>query len=128
MICWWVTPSPAFVEEMHELAITQSMFNLVLDEANKAKAKKVKKVNLVIGEMSGVVDDCVQFYFELFSKDTIAEKAELSFKKVPIQAQCKDCGEVFVLKEFDWACPRCHNSNIEIKTGNELYIDSIEVE
>jgi len=113
---------------MHELSITQSLLDLVLDEANKAKAAKVKKISLVIGEMSGIVDDCVQFYFELISKDTIANEATLSFKKVPVEAHCRNCGEVFTPKEFDWSCPHCHNTSIEIKTGNELYVESIEVE
>lgn len=113
---------------MHELAITQSMFNLVIDEANKAKASKVKKVNLVIGEMTGVVNDSVQFYFELISKGSIAEGAVLSFKREPIQVKCRNCGETFIPEEFDWSCPRCHNSNVDLKTGNELFVDSIEVE
>jgi len=113
---------------MHELSITQSMVDLVLDEARKAEAARVKKISLVIGEMSGIVDDCVQFYFELISKDTIASEATLSFKKVPVEAHCRNCGEVFTPEEFDWSCPRCHNTSIEIKTGNELYVESIEVE
>ncbi|GAI95109.1 unnamed protein product, partial [marine sediment metagenome] len=56
---------------MHELAITQSMFDLVLEQAKKAGAKKVGKINLVIGGMTGVVGDCVQFYFDFISKGTL---------------------------------------------------------
>jgi len=104
------------------------MFDIVIAEANKAKAQKVKKVNVVIGEMTGVVEDCVQFYFELLGKDTIAEGAIVSFQKVPVEAKCRNCDKTFTPKEFDWSCPHCHNTNIEIKTGNELYLDSIEEE
>ncbi len=68
---------------MHELTITQSMFDLVLEQAKKAEAKKVGKINLVIGEMTGVVGDCVQFYFDFISKGTLAEGAALSFVMVP---------------------------------------------
>lgn len=114
--------------KMHELAITQSMLDLVLKEAKKAGGKTVGKVNLVIGEMSGVVDECVKFYFELLSKDTIAMGAALSFKRVPMQARCRNCGELFIPKEFDWSCPSCQNSQMEIVAGNELYIETIEVE
>lgn len=113
---------------MHELSITQSMLDLVLEEAKKVKAERVGKINLVIGEMSSVVDECVEFYFEFLSKDTIASKATLSFKTVPIQARCHNCEELFVPKEFDWSCPRCQSSSLEIMTGNELYVESIEVE
>ena len=113
---------------MHELAVTQSMLDIALEKAKAAHAARVTGINLVIGEMSGVVDQCVEFYFEFLSKDTIANKAILSFRKVPIQAHCRNCGELFIPKEFDWSCPRCQNSRAEIVAGNELYIESIEVE
>ena len=113
---------------MHELSITQGIFDLVIDEANKAGARKVQKINLVVGEMSGIVDDCVEFYFEILSKDSIAEGAVLSFQKVPIKAHCRDCGREFTLKEFDWACPYCQSDGIEITAGKELFVESIEVE
>ena len=113
---------------MHELSITQSMLELVLEEAKKVKAERVGKINLVIGEMSGIVDQCVEFYFEFLSKDTMANGAALSFHKVATQARCSGCGQLFTLKEFDWTCPKCRDSSTEIVAGNELYIDSIEVE
>ena len=113
---------------MHELAITQSMLELVLGEAAKAETGKVQKINLTIGQMSGVVGECVESYFEFLSKDTIAEGAILSFNKIPMQAQCSACNKFFVPKEPNWSCPDCHNRQIEIIAGNELYVESIEVE
>ena len=113
---------------MHELSITQSMLDLVLEEAKKVGAKRVGKVNLVIGEMSGIVGECVEFYFEFLSQDTIAHGATLSFKKTPTKARCRNCGELFIPKEFDWSCPRCQDSSTEIIAGKELYVESIEVE
>ncbi len=113
---------------MHELAITQSMFDLVLEEAGKAGAKKVEKINLVIGEMTGVTSDCVQFYFDFISQGTLAEGAALSFVMVPSKAQCQGCDKLFELKEFDWACPYCGGSSLQIVAGKELFVESIEVE
>jgi len=112
---------------MHELSITQSMLDLVLEEAKKVKAERVEKINLVIGEMSGIVDQCVEFYFDFLSKDTIADGAILSFRKVPMQVHCGNCGETFIPKEFDWTCPKCQGSGSEIVAGKELYVESIEV-
>jgi hydrogenase nickel incorporation protein HypA/HybF len=113
---------------MHELAITQSMLNLVLEQAEKAGAKEVGKINLVVGEMTGVVGECVQFYFDFLSRGTIAEGAALAIKTVSTQAQCWHCRKLFELKEFDWTCPNCHSNNIEIVAGKELLVESIEVE
>jgi len=113
---------------MHELSITESMLDIVLDQAQKNGAERVQAINLVIGEMSGVVDDCVRFYFDFLVKGTIAEGATLSFTRVPARARCRNCGRVFKLKEFDWSCPDCGQDSIEITAGKELFVESIEVE
>jgi len=113
---------------MHELAITQSMLNLILEQAEKAGAGKVGKINLVIGEMTGVVARSVGFYFEFLAKGTPAEGAALNFKITPTTARCRDCDKEFKLGEFDWTCPHCQSNNMEIIGGKELFVESIEVE
>ena len=113
---------------MHELSITQNMLDLVLEQADKADAKVVGKINLVLGEMTGVVDRAVQFYFDFLSQGTLAEGATLSFKVIPTTARCRNCGKDFRLGEFDWTCPHCKDNNIEIVGGKELFVESIEVE
>jgi len=113
---------------MHEFAITQSMLDLVLEQAKKAGAREVGKINLIIGEMCGVVEEPVRFYFGFLSKGTIAERATLSFTMVPATARCRRCGKVFELGEFEWACPDCGGDGLEITGGKELCVESIEVE
>jgi len=113
---------------MHEMAVTMSMLDLVLKEAAKAGARRVVAVNVVLGEMTGVVDRCVQTNFELMSRDTPAEGAVLSFRNVPKQARCRKCEHVFQPADICWACPKCQSVELEIIAGNELYVESIEVE
>lgn len=113
---------------MHEMAITQSMLDLVLEEAAKAGAGKVLTVNVVIGEMTGVVDDCLRTYFDLLSPGTPAEGAVLSVQNVPRQARCRDCAHVFHPSGIDWRCPQCRSFKLEIIAGNELHVESMEVE
>lgn len=113
---------------MHEMAVTRSMLDLVLEEAAKSGGGRVTMINIVLGEMSGVVDRCVLFYFDYMSKDTPAEGAELSFRKVANQARCRQCGNTFSPRDIFWSCDKCHSIEIEVTAGNELYIESIEVE
>lgn len=113
---------------MHELSITQSMFDLVMQHAEQAEAKKVRKINLVIGEMTGVVGDCVDFYLGFLSRGTIAEGAVLSVETVPVKVTCRDCGETFELEELSWTCPGCGGNSLQIIAGKELFVESIEVE
>jgi len=104
------------------------MLDLVLEQAEKAGAREVGGINVVIGEMTGIVEECVKFYFDFLSKETLAEGAALSFTVVPTMAQCRGCDSLFELKEFDWACPYCQGNNMEIVAGKELFVESIEVE
>jgi hydrogenase nickel incorporation protein HypA/HybF len=112
---------------MHELSITQTLLDLVLEQAKENEAQRVEQIHLVIGEMTGVVDDCVRFYFELLSKGTVAEGAGLSMRRIPATARCRECGERFSFKEFEWICPRCGAARLEIIEGKELYLESLEV-
>jgi len=113
---------------MHELSITQSILSIALEKANAVQAKRVTKINLTIGELSGIVDECVQFYFDFFSQDTIAAEANLCFHQPPIQLRCRNCATTFSPNNLDWACPDCQEQKIEIISGRECYVDSIEVE
>ena len=113
---------------MHEMAITMSMLDLVLEEAAKAGASRVVTVKVVLGEMTGVVDYCVQTNFDFMSKNTPAEGAALSFRNVAKQARCRKCAHIFRPADICWACPKCQSTEFELITGNELYVESIEVE
>ena len=113
---------------MHELSITQSMLDLVLKQAKEAGAKEVEKINLVIGEMTGIGDESVRFYFNLLNKGTIAEGASLSFKTVATTARCRSCDNAFRFQESGWTCPACGNNDLEIIGGRELSVESIDVE
>jgi hydrogenase nickel incorporation protein HypA/HybF len=113
---------------VHELSITQSMMDIVLDQAKAADAKKVTRINVVIGELSGVVSDCVQFYFDFLKKGNVTEEATLEFKLVPIELRCRDCQAVFNPNGSSWVCPKCNGSGLEVVHGQESYVESIEVE
>lgn len=113
---------------MHELAVTQSMLNLALEHAERAGAGRITRINLVIGELSGIVDDCVQFYFDFVSKGTPAEGAQLAFERLPAWLSCRACGHEFALRNGDWTCPVCQALGGEFIAGRECYMESIEVE
>jgi len=113
---------------MHELGITENIVNIALAKAGEAQASKINQINLVIGEMSGVVADCIQFYFDSLSRDTIVQGAVLHFDLVPAQLRCRNCSTIFTPKDTLWSCPKCRDRSVEISKGRELYIESIEVE
>ncbi len=113
---------------MHEQSIVESLLALALENAEKAQASRILKINLVVGELSGVVDEAVEFYFSFLSKGTIAEHASLYFQHVPMKIRCRDCDTIFTPKNMDLQCPNCKSHKVEITGGRELYMESLEVE
>ena len=113
---------------MHEFSITQSILSIALEKANAVNASKIAKVNLVLGELSGIVDDCVEFYFSFLTKDTIAAQASLSFRHPPTRLRCRNCATVFLPDNPIWVCPNCHAQTVEIISGRECFVESIEVD
>jgi hydrogenase nickel incorporation protein HypA/HybF len=113
---------------MHELGITENIVNITLAKAGEAQAAKVLKINLVLGELSGFVADCIQFYFDTLSKDTIAQGAALHVETVSAELCCRNCSAVFRPQDNLWSCPKCGSQGVEIVKGRELYIESVEVE
>ena len=77
---------------MHEFPITMSILSIVLEHARAAQASKVTGVNLTIGQLSGIVPECVQLQFSILSRDTMAADAALSFNRPPSRLRCRNCG------------------------------------
>ena len=113
---------------MHELSIAQSIMQIVLREAEKAKARRVVKVTLKIGDLAGVVPDSLSFCFELLSKSTIAENAIITIEKVPIRGYCSQCESNFAITDNRYRCSTCGNMHIDLTSGRELQIDHLEIE
>jgi hydrogenase nickel incorporation protein HypA/HybF len=113
---------------MHELPLTQSLLKISLEHAEKANAKKVTDLHIVIGELASMVDDSIQFYWDIIAKDTIAEQAKLHFRRVPAELQCMNCSEKYSPAEDELICPKCHSAGARIIAGEEFFLESIDVE
>jgi hydrogenase nickel incorporation protein HypA/HybF len=113
---------------MHELSVTESLLKIALNHAEKANAKRVTDLNIVIGDLASMVDDSIQFYWEIIAKGTIAEQAKLNFRRVPAQLQCMTCSETYQPTDRELACPKCNGINVKIITGEEFALESIDVE
>jgi len=113
---------------MHELGIAQHLLDLTLRHAQEAGAVRVVRLNLVIGEFSSVVDDSLQFYWEMIAKGTIAEQAELRFERVPGRLRCTTCGHEFYFADYAGQCPACGGEQARVADGDQFKLESIEIE
>ena len=113
---------------MHELAITEGIIEAAVPEAERAGAKKILEIRLKIGELSGVLPECIQEYFDIASRGTIAEGARLKVEKIPITIHCNGCGYDGEIPKKRIHCPVCDGWDFTLKSGREYFVDSLEVE
>lgn len=109
---------------MHELTITQTILEIAQKHANGAT---ITDINLVIGDLTSFVDECIQFYWDIISEGTNAVGAQLHFKRIPARAHCQACERDYVIQEEGLLCPYCHSHRIIITAGREFYVESIKV-
>ncbi|MBQ7247243.1 MAG: hydrogenase maturation nickel metallochaperone HypA [Lachnospiraceae bacterium] len=113
---------------MHELAITEGIMDAAIPEAEKAGAKKILEIRLRIGELSGVIPECIQAYFEIVSRGTIAEGARITWQKIPVAIRCPDCGFEGDIDRKKIRCPQCGGIDFRVIRGREYFVDSLEAE
>jgi hydrogenase nickel incorporation protein HypA/HybF len=112
---------------MHELGVTKTLLETVLQHAERAGAARVDTVNLVIGDLSSYVDESVQFYWDLITVGTPAEGSRLEFERVPAEFTCRTCGHKFAPDGVSFRCPQCTSNDVAVTGGQEFLIDSITV-
>jgi hydrogenase nickel incorporation protein HypA/HybF len=110
---------------VHELSIAESVVQVA---SRHAEGRRVTKVYLKVGHLRQVVPSALAFSFELVAHGTPAEGAELEMQQVPATGVCKECGEESCLDAFPLQCRSCRSHDLEIIEGEELLVESLELE
>ena len=122
---------------MHELSLSSAIVDTVVRHAD---GRRVSEVEMKIGRLRQVVPDSLSFYFEIVSRDTVAEGAELELEMVDALMRCaccthewnpapppaEDASQVMVLPQF--RCPSCSEPGAEVLSGEEFEVESIIVD
>jgi len=113
---------------MHELSVTESILSTAIKYAEKHNARSVTDIYLIIGSLSNLVDESIQFYWDIISKGTICKKAKLHFNNIKAEIECQNCKNRYHLIHDLEPCPQCASMNIKVISGDEFNMDSIEIE
>lgn len=113
---------------MHELPVTQSILDIALRHAGAAGARRITGLHLAVGQLSTIVDDSVQFYWESIARGTLAEGSTLHFRRIPAILLCLDCGTQYGLNGREMACPSCDSRLVKIVVGEEFSLEAIDVD
>ena len=111
---------------MHEYPLTREVIRIAEEAAKSRGAKKITKIALVIGDLSGYAGDSVHMYFDEISKGTMCGGAKLVIRRIKPRLVCVKCGEKYELAPFVFECPSCGGEPRLAKEGSEFYIDYIE--
>lgn len=116
---------------MHELVVMQSILDIVIKQAQNHNVRKVRAIHLEVGMLSDLEEEWMQHYFDYLSKGTLAEKAALRIKWLPVVFQCQECDKSFEAernKLHDIACAFCGQKKLILVSGREYRIKNMEVE
>jgi hydrogenase nickel incorporation protein HypA/HybF len=110
---------------VHELSLASAIVNTV---AKHADGRPVTVVNLRVGRLRQVIPDTLDFYFEFVARGSVCEGARLEQEVIDARLRCRPCACEWDIEIPAFRCPRCGGSEVEIATGEEFEVESIEVE
>ncbi|MFX1482224.1 MAG: hydrogenase maturation nickel metallochaperone HypA [Promethearchaeota archaeon] len=124
---------------MHEFSAACSIVDTAVEAAKNNNATKVSVVHVDVGEFTFLVPEQLIFNFEIASKNSLLEGAELRIRTVKGRLRCDDCkfeGASMVDPDIPsqiavfapMKCPKCGSSSTKITGGKEFVITSIEAE
>ena len=110
---------------MHELSIAEA----IVDVAKRhAAGRRVTRVEVTVGHLRQVAPDSLRFAFDLVVQRTALDGAELRITSVPAAGRCRECGAESVMEDFPLCCTRCGGLDVEVIAGEELLVDTLELE
>ena len=113
---------------MHEMAIAAQIVEIAIASIPAdLKNAQVERVNLKIGKLAAVVPDSLQFCFQIAVQDSPLRDADLNIEEIPLRVRCMDCNTEWTAHEPVFVCRKCNSGSIEMLSGRELDIISIEV-
>ena len=121
---------------MHEVSVVADIVSAILRELEKYNAERVEEVTLVVGDMTSLGEEQLEFAYEIVTKDTKLEGSKLVIEHEKIRVSCKECGyegEVRML-ESDFgehtipilSCPEC-NGNVKVIAGQTCMVKNLKI-
>src|SRR3954464_12738349 len=110
---------------MHELSLSSAIVNTVVKHA---AGRRVSVVSLRIGALRQVVPDTLEFYFAFVAEEPVCEGARLEHELLPTRLRCAGCARDWEIDVPVFRCPGCGAGAVDVVTGNEFEVESIEVE
>jgi len=114
---------------MHELSIASSIVETVTESAAAYPGARVNEVRLRVGALASIVEDSLQFCWELATDGSPLAGSKLVINVLPVIVHCESCGKDSQLAGVQsFRCLHCGEIAADFRQGRELEIESIELE
>jgi hydrogenase nickel incorporation protein HypA/HybF len=111
---------------VHEYSIVQSLLEAVEAHARRHGATAVHRLQVRIGELSGVESELLASAYEMFREKTMCEDAPLVIHRVEASFECPQCrGKV--PRGAVLTCAAC-DVPARLVRGDEILLERIEME
>jgi len=114
---------------MHELSVMRNILQIAVNFAEKQNACEIVRITVTAGTVVNIVPYYAKLFFKMIAKDTIAQNAALDFNLVPAAILCSSCGvkTQFEVGSMLFSCPSCGSDCVQLVSGRELRVESIEI-
>ena len=114
---------------MHELTIAAEIVRVVKDSLSREQLSRVKQVNLALGELTAVQEECLKFSFEAVVRDTPLAKSRLNVELLKARLKCRECKKEYSPQDsFYSPCPNCGAFGGDVICGDELSVASVDLD
>lgn len=112
---------------MHEGHFTDNIVMAILEELKRHPGRKIKTVNVAVGEVYHLVLESVLMHFEIAVKGTALEGAVLDLKEESMRVCCQQCHNTGPVQDHHMPlCTFCGSVNVKTVSGNSITVESIE--
>jgi hydrogenase nickel incorporation protein HypA/HybF len=114
---------------MHEMAITENIIRIVREKLGDMPVKgHTVTVTVVIGKLTAVIPETLKFCFNIMTKESEFSDIILVVREVSVHGRCRKCQDEFLIEEIRFNCPHCSGTEIDLTSGRELLLESIELD
>ncbi|MCC7117711.1 MAG: hydrogenase maturation nickel metallochaperone HypA [Anaerolineales bacterium] len=113
---------------MRETLTVEALLKLALQRAKAMQARRIRSVQIALGELTDFSAETLQTEWDELSKMTPAAGAELHVRRVTAEAQCMTCFNQYHPAGNKIVCPQCGGVGGKIIAGEEFFLESIQAE
>ncbi|MBO6084679.1 MAG: hydrogenase maturation nickel metallochaperone HypA [Candidatus Methanomethylophilaceae archaeon] len=121
---------------MHEVSVVSNMVEAILKELEKYDVERVEEVNVLIGDLTSLGAEQLEFAYEIVTRGTILEGSRFVIEREEVRVRCTECGyggpaDTLESDFMDHsvsviACPKC-GGHVEITAGQACRVRDLNI-